>query len=68
MTQAAIDAVFADERYRRKFTSPQRDKAICEERLAGEMWKVIAKKHKKSEYYCQEVVRRAKRLYEVFIE
>ena len=37
MTQAAIDAVFADERYRRKFTSPKRDKAICEERLAGEM-------------------------------
>jgi hypothetical protein len=67
MTQAAIDAVFADERYRSKFTSPRRDKAICEERLAGEMWKVIAQKHKKSEYYCWEVVRRAQRLYEVFI-
>ena len=67
MTQADIDAVFADERYRRKFTCPQRDKAICEERLAGELWKVIAKKHKKSEYYCREVVRRAKRLYEVLI-
>lgn len=67
MTQAAIDAVFADERYRRKFTSPRRDKAICEERLAGVMWKVIARKHKKSEYYCREVTRRAKRLYEVFI-
>ena len=68
MTQAAIDAVFADERYRRKFTCPQRDKAICEERMAGMMRKVIAKKHEKSEYYCREVVRRAKRLYEVFIE
>lgn len=67
MTQAAIDAVFADERYRSKFTSPQRDKAICEERLAGEMWKVIAQKHERSEYYCREVVRRAQRLYEVFI-
>ena len=67
MTQAAIAAVFADARYRRKFTSPKRDKAICEERLAGAMWKVIAKKHEKSEYYCQEVVRRAKRLYAVFI-
>lgn len=68
MTQDAIDAVFADERYRSKFTSPRRDKAICEERMAGMMWKVIAKKHEKSEYYCREVVRRAKRLYEVFIE
>ncbi|MBP3667421.1 MAG: hypothetical protein J6K29_10295 [Clostridia bacterium] len=67
MTQAAIDAVFADERYRRKFTSPRRDKAICEERMAGMMWKDIARKHKKSEYYCREVTRRAKRLYEVFI-
>jgi hypothetical protein len=67
MTQAAIDAVFADEQYRSKFTSPQLDKAICEERLAGVMWKVIAQKHERSEYYCQEVVRRAKRLYEVFI-
>lgn len=38
MTQAAIDAVFADERYRRKFTCPQRDKAICEERLALSRW------------------------------
>lgn len=67
MTQAAIDAVFADEQCRSKFINPKRDKAICEERLAGTMWKVIAQKHEKSEYYCQEVVRRAKRLYEVFI-
>ena len=37
MTQAAIDAVFADERYRRKFTSPKRDKAICEERMADNL-------------------------------
>ena len=36
MTQAAIDAVFADERYRSKFTSPRRDKAICEEQTGGE--------------------------------
>ena len=52
MTQAAIDAVFADERYRSKFTSPQRDKAICEERPAGAMWKVIAKKHEKYDFLC----------------
>ena len=67
MNQTAIDAVFADRRLREKFSHPRMDKAICEERLAGTMWKVIARKHKKSEYYCQEVVRRAKRLYEVFI-
>ena len=33
MTQAAIDAVFADERYRSKFTSPQRDKAMIRQEI-----------------------------------
>lgn len=68
MTQAAIYAVFADERYRKRFRSPRRDKAICEERLAGWMWKDIARKHKKSECYCREVAARAKRLYRIFLE
>ena len=68
MTQTAINAVFADSRLRKKFTHPRVDKAICEERMRGELWQVIARRHKKSCFYCREVTRRVMRLYVLFVE
>lgn len=68
MNQTTIDAVFADRRLRKKFTHPRVDKAICEERMAGAMWKDIAKRHRRSCFYCREVTRRVMRLYVLFVE
>ena len=67
MTQRIIDSVFADERLRKKFTHPRMDKAICEERMRGDLWKDIAKRHKRSCFYCREVTRRVMRLYKIWL-
>ena len=67
ITTEAIRAVFADARLRKKFTHPQMDKAICEERERGDLWKEIAKRHRKSEQYCRDVMRRADVLYRIWL-
>jgi hypothetical protein len=43
------------------------DKAICEERERGDLWKEIAKRHRKSEQYCRDVMRRADVLYRIWL-
>lgn len=67
MTQKMIDSVFADEGLRKKFTHPRMDKAICEERMRGDLWKDIAKRHRRSCFYCREVTRRVMRLYQIWL-
>lgn len=68
ITQQMIDAVFSNEKFRRKFTHPRKDKAICEMRLTGAIYTDISKRFKMSHYYCIKIVRRVVRLYRVFIE
>ena len=68
ITQQMIDAVFSNENCLRKFTHPKRDKAICEMRLTGTIYTDIAKRFNTSQYYCIQCVRKAERLYRVFVE
>ena len=68
ITQKMIDAVFADDEQRKKFENPKKAKAVCEMRLAGVIYKEIAKKSKMSEYFCMQSVRKVVRLYRIFIE
>lgn len=67
ITTEAIQAVFADARFRKKFSHPRMDKAICEERERGDLWREIAKRHRKSEQYCRDVMRRADALYRIWL-
>ena len=67
MTQKMIDSVFADPKFRKKFSHPRKDKAICEMRLAGAYYADIAKRYGVSSFYCREVIRRVVRLYTVFM-
>lgn len=67
ITMEAIQAVFEDDRLREKFTNPRMDKAICEERERGDLWREIAKRHRKSEQYCRDVMRRADVLYRIWL-
>ena len=67
ITMEAIQAVFADARLRKKFTNPRMDKAICEERERGDLWREIAQRHRKSEQYCRDVMRRADALYRIWL-
>ena len=67
ITTEAIQAVFADARLRKRFSHPRMDKAICEERERGDLWREIAKRHRKSEQYCLDVMRRADALYRIWL-
>lgn len=67
ITTEAIQAVFADARLRKRFSHPRMDKAICEERERGDLWREIAKRHRKSEQYCRDVMRRADALYRIWL-
>ena len=67
ITTEAIQAVFADARLRKRFSHPRMDKAICEERERGDLWREIAKRPRKSEQYCRDVMRRADALYRIWL-
>lgn len=68
MTQEMIDSVFSNKTYRKKFTHPRRDKAICEMRLGGAKYADIGKRFKASESSCMQCVRKVVRIYRVFLE
>lgn len=67
ITTEAIQAVFADAHLRKRFSHPRMDKAICEERERGDLWREIAKRHRKSVAYCRDVMRRADALYRIWL-
>ena len=67
ITPDMIDSVFSDPKLIKKFTHPRKDKHICEMRLAGAYFSDIAKRCRKSEYYCRQVIQRVVRLYQVFL-
>ena len=67
VTQEMIESVFSNPKFRKKFIHPRKDKAICEMRLAGGLYADIAKKYGVSTFYCREVIRRAVRIYTVFM-
>lgn len=68
ITQEMIDAVFDDPKLRKKIKNPKKAKKVCEMRLTGAFYTDIGKKHKVSQYYCVQCVRKVDRLYVLFVE
>lgn len=67
VTQQMIDTVFSDQKFRKKFTHPRKDKSICQMRSNNAGYSEIAKRYRMSKFYCRQCVERVVRLYRVFI-
>ena len=68
ITQEMIDAVFSDPKLKKKFTRPRKAKAVCEARLAGNIYSDISKRYGVSNFFCTQSVYKVVRLYTVFVE